>query len=171
MNIFIWANSVGDSNNNLIAETIKKEHEAKGDNVYTLIAEKAEYTETSIKNYQDELKKADFVYLAYPIQWGSYPNLFKKTLDSVLAYGFAYEKTAEGGIKQLLTGKKGKVVTTSGHPNEYYVEQIKAIHYLAGNTILGFTGIESVGAINLGGRTHGNTEGFSMEELKGFVNN
>jgi hypothetical protein len=62
------------------------------------------------------------------------------------------------------------VVTTSGHPNEYYIEQLKAIHYLADKTLLGFVGIESLGAINLGGRHGGKIEGFPEQEVVAFVN-
>lgn len=171
MNIFIWAQSKTNSNNAVIVETIKKEHELKGDSVYILSAEDATFDNDSITSYQSELKKSEMVYLTYPIQWGSYPNLFKKTLDSILTYGFAYEYTPEGMPNGLLKGKSGKVITTSGHPNEYYVDQLKAIHYLTDKTVISFVGMEMIGAINLGGRTHGKTEGISVDEIKSFVNN
>ncbi len=170
MNIFIWANGEEGSNNNLIVDTIKKEHTTKGDNIFILSGVDAKFGEVDIKNYQDELKKADFVYFTYPVQWGSYPNIFKKTVDSVLTYGYAYEYTTEGMPKALLTGKKAKIITTSGHPNEYYVDQLKAIHYLAEKTILGFVGIETVSTINFGGRTKNKLEGFNVDELVAFIN-
>lgn len=170
MNIFIWANGRTGSNNGLIVDTLVSEHNKKGDTIFTLNAESASFDEASIKNYQDELKKADFVYFTYPVHWGSYPNMFKKTVDSILTYGYAYEYSAEGMPVALLTGKKAKIITTAGHPNEYYVEQLKAIHYLAEKTILGFTGIESIGAINFGGRTRDKVEGFPIEELVSFIN-
>lgn len=171
MNIFIWSQFNNESNNKVITDVIKSEHEAKGDVVYNLVAEDATLDEASIAKYQEELKKADFVYINYPIHWGSYPNKLKATIDSVLTYGFAYEYTPEGMPNGLLFGKKAKIITTSGHPNEYYVDQLKAIHYLTEKTLLGFVGIETVSAINFGGKTHGKTEGFPIEEIKSFVNN
>lgn len=170
MNIFIWGAKRSQSNNNEINKLIVSEHQTKGDTVYTFIAEDAVYTEETIKQYQAEITKADFIYVTYPIQWGSYPAAFKKSLDTLLSYGFAYSYNADGTVNQLLTGKKGKVVTTSGHPNEYYVDQLKAIHYLVDKTFLGFVGIKSQGALNIGGRSQGKIEGFPTEEVIAFVN-
>ncbi len=170
MNIFIWAQSKSDSNNSVIVETIKKEHEAKGDLVYVLSAEEASFDNDSISSYQSELKKADMVYLAYPIHWGSYPFMFKKSIDSILAYGFAYEYK-DGLPVGLLSGKTAKIITTSGHPKEYYVDQLKAIHYLAEKTIINFVGIDSKGAVNVGGRTHGDINGLNLSEVITLINN
>ncbi len=169
MNIFIWAQSEGNTNNGTIVTTIKEEHEKKGDSVYVLTAENAQLDAETVAVYQNEIGKADMVYLTYPVQWGSYPNAFKKTLDTVLSYGFAYKKD-DTGIVPLLTGKKGKVVTTSAHPNEYYVDQLKAIHYLSETTVLRFTGISPLGSLNIGGRTHAATEGLDKEAVRAFVN-
>lgn len=169
MNIFIWSQSEGNTNNGVITKTIKEEHEKKGDSVYVLTAETASFDAEAIASYQNEITKADMVYLAYPVQWGSYPNLFKKTLDTILGYGFAYKKD-DTGVVPLLTGKKGKVITTSAHPNEYYVDQLKAIHYLSETTVFRFTGILPLGSLNIGGRTHAATEGLDTEAVRAFVN-
>ncbi len=168
MNILIWTKTSAESNAKLITDTIEQIHLAKGDTVYKLIAEDITFNESGIKSCQEEISKAEMIYVTYSIEWGSYPFKFKESIDKILTYGFAY--TYDGGsIKALLINKKAKIITTSGHPNDFYKEQIKAIHYLTKKTILEFVGIEEVGSINFGGRSHGKTEGFPIDELKSFI--
>ena len=150
----------------MITKLIQDHHQE--DKVYTLYSDDADLSESGIEEIQKHLSQADMVYMTYPIEWGSYPYSYKETIDKLLTYGYAYEM-GEQGTKGLLNKKKAKIITTTGHPNEYYQEQLKSIHYLNRNTVLEFVGIEVTGALNIGGRHHGKTEGFPADEVTAFL--
>lgn len=169
MKIFIWSHSGPRSNNHEIAEAVRRIHEEKGDSTYSFVSEDVLLTEDNIPEYQKELKSADMVYFVYPIHWGSYPHKMKEAIDRLLTYGFAYEYSDDGQPIPLLTGKVAKIITSSGHPNEYYGNHLESIHSLAEKTILGFVGMKVLGAFNAGGRKHGKIEGLLNKEILDFI--
>lgn len=172
MNVFIWAYSVGGSNNAAIAEAILGEHSERGDKVDTLVAMDLSFDEGTLEAYREKIKKADLIYFVYPIHWGSYPWKYKQTIDTLLSYGFAYEFAKDGTTPvPLLTKKRARVITTSGHDTQEYVKQLESIHYLAQKTVLGFIGMEYEGALNLGGRRRDAGDTLDVSAVKLFINN
>jgi len=63
------------------------------------------------------LEAADVVVFQFPFHWYALPGIFKKWLDDVLLYGWAY---GEGGDK--LAGKKFVISLTTGGPESAYVD-------------------------------------------------
>lgn len=170
MKIFIWAYSVGGSNNTRIAEAILHEHRDMGDAVDTLVASELSFDDETLAAYRKKIADADLIYFVYPIHWGSYPWLYKRTIDELLSYGFAYEYSKDGTTPiPLLSGKRARVITTSGHKNQEYVKQLESIHYLAQKTILNFVGMQYEGALNLGGRKHDHREDLDVQAVKVFI--
>ncbi|ADD67077.1 NAD(P)H dehydrogenase (quinone) [Denitrovibrio acetiphilus DSM 12809] len=68
-----------------------------------------------IKAEQEALTNADVIVFQFPFHWYSLPAIFKKWLDDVLAFGFAY---GPGGDK--LAGKKVVLSFTTGAPADSY---------------------------------------------------
>jgi len=66
---------------------------------------------------QKALSEADVVVFQFPFHWYSLPAIFKKWLDDVLTFGFAY---GPGGDK--LAGKKVVLSFTTGGPKETYAK-------------------------------------------------
>lgn len=64
---------------------------------------------------QAALQAANVVVFVYPTFWFNTPSIFKKWMDDVLTYGFAY---GEGGDK--LHGKAFLLSTTTGSPAAVY---------------------------------------------------
>ena len=57
----------------------------------------------------------DRIIVQYPFYWYSVPPLFKKWMDDVLAYNFAY-----GTEGDKLAGKELQIITSVGGPAESY---------------------------------------------------
>lgn len=77
-----------------------------------------EVSENFTFNLEDEqaaLAAADVIVLQFPFHWYSLPALFKKWVDDVLAFGFAY---GPGGDK--LKDKKVVISVTTGGPADAY---------------------------------------------------
>ncbi len=71
-----------------------------------------------IEAEQAALAEADIIVFQFPFHWYSLPAIFKKWLDDVLTFGFAY---GPGGDK--LVGKKGILsFTTAGEADDYSVD-------------------------------------------------
>ncbi|BCZ18696.1 general stress protein 14 [Helicobacter sp. NHP19-012] len=66
---------------------------------------------------QQLLTQAERIVFQFPIFWYSYPPLFKKYLDDVLAYGFAY-----GSNGKALHSKEFSLAVSLGSPIENYTK-------------------------------------------------
>jgi NAD(P)H dehydrogenase (quinone) len=71
-----------------------------------------------IAREQADISWAEELILISPVWWFSIPAILKGYIDRVFSLGFAYEYT-ETGPRGLLTGKKAKVITTSGADEDH----------------------------------------------------
>ena len=72
-----------------------------------------------IKRDMDRLADADLVILLFPMWWFSVPGILKAWIDSVLAYGVAYdfERTWNRGVYR---GKRAMLAFTTGAPSAVF---------------------------------------------------
>ena len=72
---------------------------------------------------QKKLARADLVIFLYPLWWSDCPAILKGWFDRVYTVGYAYgyneEGHADGVMKKI---KKGLVICTAGHPEEFLEE-------------------------------------------------
>lgn len=97
-----------------------------------------------IKEYQDKIRTATDIILIYPIWWNGTPAILKGFFDRVLTTGFAYRYNSNGMPVQLLKGRRGFILSTSGAPDFYrkLIMGDMALKVVA-KTTLGFCGIKS----------------------------
>jgi putative NADPH-quinone reductase len=69
----------------------------------------------NIEAEQKALTEADVIVFQFPFHWYALPAIFKKWVDDVLTFGFAY---GPGGDK--LAGKKVVLSITTGAPEDAY---------------------------------------------------
>lgn len=69
-----------------------------------------------VEREQADLLVHDRVIVQYPFYWYSVPPLFKKWMDDVLTYNFAY-----GTKGDKLAGKELQIITSVGGPHESYM--------------------------------------------------
>ncbi len=74
-----------------------------------------------IQGEQREISWAEGLVFVYPIWWIGPPSILKGWIDRVFLQGFAFDITDEGP-KGLLKHKKALVITTTGGPEEGYVQ-------------------------------------------------
>lgn len=168
MNItIIYAHPYEKSFNAAVLKTVKKElskkHEVKiidlyKDNFNPVLNEEEfkKYQEGKsldplVENYQDILKKSDYLFFIFPIWWMIMPAMLKGFFDKVLLKYFAF--TFSGKMpKGLLTHIKGAtILNTMGSPPLYYNFFINKP--IKGSVIKGtlkFCGIKDVKWKNLG---------------------
>ncbi|MGI9329469.1 MAG: NAD(P)H-dependent oxidoreductase [Gammaproteobacteria bacterium] len=72
-----------------------------------------------IKRDMDRLANADLVIFLFPMWWFSVPGILKAWIDSVLAYGVAYDfgRTWDQGVYQ---GKRAMLAFTTGAPSAVF---------------------------------------------------
>lgn len=78
----------------------------------------AEYPDfqIDIAREQADLLAHDRIVIQFPFYWYSVPPLFKKWIDDVFAYDFAY-----GSKGDKLSGKELQIITSVGGPEESYM--------------------------------------------------
>ncbi|BAB06467.1 NAD(P)H-dependent oxidoreductase [Halalkalibacterium halodurans] len=111
-----------------------------------------------IKTEQEYITRADVITFIYPIWWTGLPAILKGYIDRVFSYGFAYEIGENGEVIRMLTGKKGLIINTFGHPKENYDEigMTNGLKITSDTGIFEFVGVEptdhllfgSVGSLN-----------------------
>jgi putative NADPH-quinone reductase len=69
-----------------------------------------------VEKEQADLLAHDRIIIQYPFYWYSVPPLFKKWMDDVLTYNFAY-----GTKGDKLTGKELQLIISVGGPHESYM--------------------------------------------------
>ncbi|MFJ5763172.1 NAD(P)H-dependent oxidoreductase [Neobacillus sp. NPDC093182] len=108
-------------------------------------AMKAGQTPKDIQTEQEFITQADAITFIYPIWWTGLPAILKGYVDRVFSYGYAYAY-GEEGIMRMLTGKKGLIINTHGHPKEYYDEigMTSGLKITSDTGIFEFVGIEPV---------------------------
>ncbi|PLX70315.1 MAG: NAD(P)H dehydrogenase [Denitrovibrio sp.] len=110
---------VGHSNygNSLSNKTIADT--AKGNTNITVrnLADVSDGFNFNVEEEQKALASADIIVLQFPFHWYALPALFKKWMDDVLQFGFAY---GPGGDK--LSGKKLVLSFTTGGPSDTYTK-------------------------------------------------
>ncbi|MEM4182052.1 MAG: NAD(P)H-dependent oxidoreductase [Candidatus Pacearchaeota archaeon] len=90
-------------------------------NLNYLSLDKKIFSEKEIIKIQRAIYFSDFIVFIYPIWWGSMPALLKGFFDVVFTSGFAYKYDKKGNVKQLLKGKKARIISTAGSPFLYVV--------------------------------------------------
>jgi len=102
------------------------------------------------QNFQEQIKKADFLLFIYPTWWQNLPAILKGFLDRVFTggFGFIYKNGLPVG---LLKGKKAAAFTSSGGPSFYtrLFTNNASLRVLLKHT-LGFCGMNTKGFL-LGG--------------------
>lgn len=109
-------------------------------------------TPADIKQEQTIIAGADLITLIFPLWWTGYPAILKGWIDRVLLNGFAYQHSANEGIKPLLTGKKIQIITTMGAAVEEYERNglIDAMAMTMGDNVWSFCGCDDAGMMVLG---------------------
>ena len=102
-----------------------------------------------IAREQADISWAEELILISPVWWFSIPAMLKGYIDRVFSLGFAYDYT-ENGPKGLLTGKKAKVITTSGadESEDRQTGMTDSINKSVVNGIFGFCGFDKMEYIN-----------------------
>lgn len=110
---------VGHSNYaNSLSNKIIAEKAGENENVTVRnLADVSKGFEFDVEAEKKALEAADVIVFQFPFHWYSLPALFKKWVDDVLQFGFAY---GPGGDK--LAGKKLMLSFTTGGPEEAYVK-------------------------------------------------
>ncbi|MEQ9297450.1 MAG: NAD(P)H-dependent oxidoreductase [Cyclobacteriaceae bacterium] len=80
-------------------------------------------TQEDVKKEQDKISRADCIITIYPVWWTQMPAILKGYIDRVFAYNFAFQLEENGFPIKLLKGKKGIVISTFGHPHDYYEKE------------------------------------------------
>jgi NAD(P)H dehydrogenase (quinone) len=65
---------------------------------------------------QEKVDEVDGLALIYPVWWNEAPAVLKGWFDRVLTKGWAYDISAEGEFKALLTLKKVVILNTADNP-------------------------------------------------------
>jgi NAD(P)H dehydrogenase (quinone) len=102
-----------------------------------------------IKEEQEKLRWAELLIFQFPFWWFSMPAPLKGYFDRVFSVGFAYSGASE------LAGKKAIICTTTGSPNERWVESNQAgtIEYIFHHIHFGvfeFCGMETLKPFAIG---------------------
>ena len=131
-----------------------------------LAALKKGQTPDDIRVEQDYIRWADLITFVYPVWWTGLPALLKGYIDRVFASGFAYERTKEGTINGLLSGKNVIILNNMGNPYEYYekIGMITSLEQTSDDGIFRFCGMEV-----LEHRFFGHLTDSSKEERKGHI--
>lgn len=98
-----------------------------------------------IAREQADISWADQLILISPVWWFSIPAILKGYVDRVFSMGFAYEY-AEIGPRGLLSGKKVKIITTSGALEEHdkHTGMTGSIKASVAGGIFGFCGFDEI---------------------------
>lgn len=100
--------------NKIVAETVKNNPNITVRN----LADVSDGFSFDVEAEQKALAEADIIVLQFPFHWYAMPALFKKWVDDVLQFGFAY---GPGGDK--LAGKKAVLSFTTGGPADAYTAE------------------------------------------------
>lgn len=100
----------------------------------------------SIRQEQDLIREADWIFMVFPLWWSGLPAILKGYLDRVLTYGFAFSD-APDGMTGLLQGKKALLFTTTGTSAKELQHQgiPQALQTIFTKGLFEFCGIEMVG--------------------------
>lgn len=106
-----------DLNQSIVNKAIVNEVEAQlGANVEVRrLSELAPEGKFDVKAEQEALVSADVIVWQFPIFWYNAPSLFRKWMEDVLTYGFAY-----GNNVTTLHGKRLIISATAGAQEEIY---------------------------------------------------
>lgn len=80
-------------------------------------------TKEDVKKEQDKIARADFILTIYPVWWAQMPAILKGYIDRVFDYNFPFQINEKGFPVKLLKGKKGVLISTFGHPYDYYEKE------------------------------------------------
>ncbi|MDP4205912.1 MAG: NAD(P)H-dependent oxidoreductase [Bacteroidota bacterium] len=99
-----------------------------------------------IKAEQENITWADNIISIYPIWWTGLPAILKGYFDRVFTHGFAFAFNQEG-LQKLLAGKKALLISTFGHPYNYYesIGMVDALKKTSDHGIFEFCGVEVLG--------------------------
>ena len=111
---------------------------------------KGQFIDTLVKQYQDRLVNADYLFLIFPIWWNVMPALLKGWMDKVLLPDFAF--TMDQVPKPLLNHIKGATIfTTTGTPDIYHREEYNhALKWVLCEGTLKFCGVKDITWLNFG---------------------
>lgn len=145
-----------------IAKTVETALAAKGEtfvtrNLYELkfnpILAGADFMEfkagripADIAEEQKHISAAQNIIFVYPLWWTGLPAMLKGYVDRVFSKGFAWDFDANG-LKKMLTGKRGLLITCHGNPKAFYdsIGMYPALNLTSDNGIFDFCGIEVAG--------------------------
>ena len=74
----------------------------------------------AVRQWQQEIAKADHLVFIYPLWLGSMPALLKAFLEQVMRPGFAVAEGSRSMHPGLLKGKSARIVVTMGMPAWFY---------------------------------------------------
>ena len=108
-------------------------------------------TPEDIRLEQEYVKWAEKIIFISPLWWTGLPAMMKGYIDRVFARGFAYDYDESGPV-QLLIGKEGIFITTTGTPTELYesIDFMNSFINTQDNGILNFCGIDTGNHLFLG---------------------
>lgn len=86
------------------------------------VYDKGIYLDPLVKEYQERLTKADYLFFIFPVWWNVMPAMLKGWMDKVLLPGFAFTK---GHLPEpLLSHIQGATVfTTTANPDKNHREE------------------------------------------------
>ena len=112
----------------------RKDLESIDDDIYP-----AEITEE-----QKFIKRADVIFLVYPIWWSGMPAILKGYIERVFLEGFAF-KTKNGKATPLLSDKKVMIFNTLGTKGFFNTaEKIDALNFITEQCIFEYCGMKVV---------------------------
>ena len=109
-------------------------------------------TNDVIKEYQNQVGRADEIFFIYPCWWGDCPSIMRNWFDLVFAKGFAF-KYAKRRPVGLLQGKDCFVIMTTGTPARIYslLGVSRSMKRIWNTTRIKFCGMRLRGLLVIGG--------------------
>jgi NAD(P)H dehydrogenase (quinone) len=78
-------------------------------------------TDPKVAEYQGKINACDYLFVIFPVWWGSMPAILKGFFDKVLLKGWAYDAAPMGMLKPLIHNvKRAVVISTMNAPRFYY---------------------------------------------------
>ena len=97
-----------------------------------------------ITEEQKYIKRADMIFLVYPIWWSGMPAILKGYIERVFLEGFAF-KTVNEKPTPMLTDKKVMIFNTLGSKDFFNTsEKIDALNFITEQCIFEYCGMKVV---------------------------
>ncbi len=114
--------------------------------------ENAQALEPDLLEWQDNVRRADHLFIVHPYWWAAMPTKAKAVLDRALTPGFGFKYHRKGmGWDKLLQGKTADAIITSDTPPllDTFIYR-KPARRVMKNQVLGFCGIEAKNIVQFG---------------------